>query len=517
MLIICIGDQSASETTDQAKLDARIHQIIDMEDMSTIGDLRTLNTGAASRYDRFWEECDKYLHDKTAVDDRRHDNITHLAHAISVRDLVEQVKTRCSSDVLVPSIEWVRLQFWPKTPSAKVALHYTGRLKVKFKVQQRQWRRSHVDSHYAAACFRYMREYALLLKEHCSFICLDDKHKVKIGEPDFPVASAERGRRVPVNYEEVFTAGDHDFTKFGIIPSVIFIVDIPDEISDSWYAGDIFVGLKDPVFEPSSPIRHTCELYQVLESVSFSKSVLFLYTDGGPDHRLTYVSVQLSLICLFLKLDLDFLCAGRTAPYHSWKNPVERIMSLLNLGLQCVALARDEMPEEFEMEVTKCNNLAELRGIAVKKPGVELAVKDSLSNVKVLLSSIFMRLQWKDKYVRIFTSATSEEISDFWSAIMVLDSSLTVNGRYVQGNITNHPDICGFISHCCQIEHYTFSILKCGKISCKICRPVRLPSHVFENLKHIPLPTPGEDEHYISFSEALKINTSGEYNNYRGT
>ena len=112
----------------------------------------------------------------------------------------------------------------------------------------------------------------------------------------------------------------------------------------------------------------------------FSKSVLFLYTDGGPDHRLTYVSVQLSLICLFLKLDLDFLCAGRTAPYHSWKNPVERIMSLLNLGLQCVALARDEMPEEFEMEVTKCNNLAELRGIAVKKPAVELAVKDSLSN-----------------------------------------------------------------------------------------------------------------------------------------
>ena len=105
----------------------------------------------------------------------------------------------------------------------------------------------------------------MLLKEHCSFICLDDKHKVKIGEPDFPVASAERGRRVPVSYEEVFTAGDHDFTKFGIIPSVIFIVDIPDEISDSWYAGDIFVGLKDPVFEPSSPIRHTCncELYQV--------------------------------------------------------------------------------------------------------------------------------------------------------------------------------------------------------------------------------------------------------------
>ena len=108
--------------------------------------------------------------------------------------------------------------------------------------------------------------------------------------------------------------------------------DIPDDITGSWYRGQVFVLLKDTVFEPSSPFRHACELYHILQSVSFSKPVLFLYSDGGPDHRLTYVSVQLSLICLFLKMNLDFLCAGRTAPYHSWRNPVERIMSILNLG-----------------------------------------------------------------------------------------------------------------------------------------------------------------------------------------
>ena len=44
---------------------------------------------------------------------------------------------------------------------------------------------------------------------------------------------------------------------------------------------------------------------------------LFIYSDGGPDHRLTYVSVQLSLIALFLNLDLDLLVAARTAPSHS--------------------------------------------------------------------------------------------------------------------------------------------------------------------------------------------------------
>ena len=176
-------------------------------------------------------------------------------------------------------------------------------------------------------------------------IYLGDKHKLKIGEPNCPVVAAERGRRVPVCANQFMTVADHDITKFGLVPSVILVNDLPEEISGSWYRGQVHVLLKDTVFELSSPFRHACELYNVLQSSSVSKSVLFIYADGGPDHRLTYVSVQLSLICLFPKVDLNFLCAGRTAPYHSWRNPVERVMSVLNLGLQCVGLAREKMPE----------------------------------------------------------------------------------------------------------------------------------------------------------------------------
>ena len=47
-------------------------------------------------------------------------------------------------------------------------------------------------------CIRYMREYALLFREYSFFISIDDKHRIKVGEPYNPVASAERGRRVPV-------------------------------------------------------------------------------------------------------------------------------------------------------------------------------------------------------------------------------------------------------------------------------------------------------------------------------
>lgn len=85
--------------------------------------------------------------------------------------------------------------------------------------------------------------------------------------------------------------------------------------------------------QASSPLRHAAELSNTLLFEKGNRSVVLLYTDGGPDHRLTYLSVQLTLIALWLKHDLDAVIAVRTPPGHSWKNPAERIMSILNLGI----------------------------------------------------------------------------------------------------------------------------------------------------------------------------------------
>jgi hypothetical protein len=63
-------------------------------------------------------------------------------------------------------------------------------------------------------------------------------------------------------------------------------------------------------------------------------------------------------------------------------------MSVLNLGLQCVGLARMRMGEEFENEVAKCNSVSELRR---HLDGKQQFVKDSLSPVKILLCQIFSR------------------------------------------------------------------------------------------------------------------------------
>jgi len=52
-------------------------------------------------------------------------------------------------------------------------------------------------------------------------VCIHDKHCIKIGELEYPVAAVEHGRRVIVSQSQILVVGDHDFAKFSLIPSVV--------------------------------------------------------------------------------------------------------------------------------------------------------------------------------------------------------------------------------------------------------------------------------------------------------
>ena len=66
-----------------------------------------------------------------------------------------------------------------------------------------------------------------LVRDIAHFISIDDKHRIKVGEPGFPVAAVECGKEVIVSKTVTFVIGDHDFTNFSLIPSVILVMDIP--------------------------------------------------------------------------------------------------------------------------------------------------------------------------------------------------------------------------------------------------------------------------------------------------
>lgn len=411
------GDSSAADTSNMREVDLRVQQAFDMQDPDILTDLREHNSGQPKKYSIFFDKSKEYLENvvETAVDDRRHDVFTHLAQAISVPDLLEQVKLTCPPDTPIPSEQWLRLQFAPKNPSSYASIQYTGNLKVKFQVQSRQLRKTHMDCHYASAVFRYLKELAVKFREYSTMVCMDDKHHCKVGEPGHPVAAVDRGKRVVVSQDKVFAVSDHDFTKFSVIPSVTFLIDIPESVDEgSFYRGQVYVGVKNLVLEPSSPLRHIAELEQILiQEGLMTKPVLCLYSDGGPDHRLTYLSVQLALVCLFLSGNFDMLVAARTPPMASWKNPPKRIMSILNLALQAVGLMRAQVSDECEQKLKSANGIKKMRDIA-KDPAMRQEIADSFEPVKILLTQMFQRLKLKDTPFKCFPAASEEIMETLW-------------------------------------------------------------------------------------------------------
>ena len=108
------------------------------------------------------------------------------------------------------------------------------------------------------------------------------------------------------------------------------------------------------------------ELSTSIAHDDFQPSVVFVYKDGGSDHRLTLKSVQLPLIALFLVNDLDLLVAAHTCPGHSFASPAERVMATLNLDLQNAACARESMAAASEAAIKSCMSIAEIRNVAGK-------------------------------------------------------------------------------------------------------------------------------------------------------
>ena len=121
-----------------------------------------------------------------------------MALALSVRDLYEKCKVyaieKGVSEENIPSLSWFRFQFWPKSSYMAAAMNCTGRFNVCFMVQQRNIRKFSPDDHYCNALFKYAKQLTIKFSDHCAFISIDDKCKIKVGEPNCPFAAVAHGK-----------------------------------------------------------------------------------------------------------------------------------------------------------------------------------------------------------------------------------------------------------------------------------------------------------------------------------
>ena len=178
------GDISSSETVEQSVIDERVTEfMLTADDPSILLDLRALNGRPGStKFDAFWDEVNKFVLENAAVQERRHGDCLYLPVAMSVDDLRNMVVGRLPEGIPIPSAEWIRLQFWPSNPYANVAVRYTGRFNLKFKVQSRLLRATHEDCHYVAALYKYEKHMAIMLRDHSFFVYVDDKANVPVGK-----------------------------------------------------------------------------------------------------------------------------------------------------------------------------------------------------------------------------------------------------------------------------------------------------------------------------------------------
>ena len=94
-------------------------------------------------------------------------------------------------------------------------------------------------------------------------VSTDDKNKIKVGEPNYPISAVTRGK-VLVAHGQSLQASDHDFSKISLVPTVVLIHEIPNSIDESFYRRIPYVYLKIHATEPSYAIRNAKEIADAL-------------------------------------------------------------------------------------------------------------------------------------------------------------------------------------------------------------------------------------------------------------
>ncbi len=153
-----LTDDSTSEVH-YADIDKRLEVMLDDPDVDLVVDKREINPGRPS-----------HLHGP---------DVAHLPIAISISDLIKKVAEKLPCGTPVPSEPWVRFQFWPRNRFSKIAKHYNCRFDVKYKIQSRQLRKSHINSQYCAVLLRYLKKG--MACKLCITFFLDDKSKIPVG------------------------------------------------------------------------------------------------------------------------------------------------------------------------------------------------------------------------------------------------------------------------------------------------------------------------------------------------
>ena len=108
--------------------------------------------------------------------------------------------------------------------------------------------------------------------------------------------------------------------------------------------------------------------------------------------------------------NFEEILIARTAANLSYRNPVERVHAIANLGLQSVGLMRKAVPQNMENVIRNSNSNDEIRKLCSKNSDLEIELKKSLDQPKRPIEDVFKELSQKGKKIEIFQSVTQDKI-----------------------------------------------------------------------------------------------------------
>ena len=86
----------------------------------------------------------------------------------------------------------------------------------------------------------------------------------------------------------------------------------------------------------------------------------------------------------------------------------------------------------IELALTRCKNMSQLRKESEKNPSLKDWTLDSICPVKVLMSTVFQRLQLKEKRIESFISATEAGIEELCLNLKSAYDSIAANVKWVK-------------------------------------------------------------------------------------
>ena len=441
LLNMILGNSRGSQTAATKVVEDRVVEAILGDDDELALDMRAFN-GKESQYLSFLSVVRRTISEFLAEDKNRWQTsydgsvLSNLSMSYSLPALFSLcVQNALKEDPTMPipaSDKYLCRYLYPRTTAAAAAVSSTeSLLPLRWAVQQKIFDKPNPDSYFNMSMYKSLKTFAVALGNLLvMMVGTDDKTGIDVGDPDLPIVACQHPGKSWIPNNLKLGEGQHSFHKLNLTPSVRLVHHLPPEIDGSFYRGKPQLTLKDAVFEPSSGPRHFSELASsLLVNTEDKKPVTIITNDGGPDHNIHHARNKASLLAFFLRNPhILYLANFQMAANRSSFHPVEKVNCIINLALNGVALARENLEDaNFDKILKSCSSMVDIRNRASENPGLVDQVSRSLNKSKDIIENRIKLASLKENPFEVFEASSREEVREFMNVLKTVDGAFDVD------------------------------------------------------------------------------------------